>query len=146
MKFLYIIVLVVAAMSPGCFNSQTLAAQNAVILTATAQTANVMLDILIARYRAELFTTVDMAFKRGDTKEEAELRVDLVVEKWRPIWDAWEAFKMVHDEAARAIRKGPADESIKVMKQAYCELMSVWPIDLAEPVAPFDCGIVHSSV
>ncbi len=97
-----------------CWNCQRPEAATAV---ATAELLNHVLTMLVQQYEKEALKAVEISTSR----EEAELVVDAVDLRWKPVWIAWEGLRVAQDRWATNIEGGTEADAYETM-QAWCKL------------------------
>jgi hypothetical protein len=126
-------------MTSGCPDfSRQIQAQTA---NGIANGANAALTILQERYRQEGLAVLTEVHRSGGTEAEARAELQKVIDKWKPIWQAWETLRVAEDAWATAIEQGGDTAAVlAAMKKAYCGLMQLWPESIpAIPLAPIKC-------
>lgn len=105
------------------------------------QGANAALPILVDRYRSEGFDALKGVKAADGTRQEAEAALQVVKDKWVPIWKVWESLRVAQDAWATALESGgDTGATLGALKNAYCELRGVWPENIpAVPLAPLKC-------
>jgi hypothetical protein len=130
----------------GCLNSEQLAAKapieaQARVADGIAVAANAALPMLVEHYRQEGYAALQGVKDRGGNVDDANKAIGIVKDRWRPIWNAWASLAIAQNGWASVLESG-ADptKAIAELKNAYCELMAVWPNDIpAIPLAPLRC-------
>lgn len=119
----------------GCGASQR--QTQAAVADGIASGANASLPMLLAAYKAE----GDGVIERSKDRAEAELGLTSVRERWAPVWQAWEGFRVAHGAWASALEAGgDLTATLEALKGAYCEVEHVWPSELpALPAVPITC-------
>lgn len=88
------VLLLLAGLGAGACHGGT---QPRTVEAVVVTTANDALPVLLATYDRETAAAVAEATSHAD----AEARLDAVVKRWRPVWDAWRALRAA-DGAARS--------------------------------------------
>jgi hypothetical protein len=134
-RLIQCIIVLLALVLSGCPDyAVQVQAQTANAIGAGANTA---LPILVERYNQEGLRAIDKA----QSRQEAEAAILHIKNKWLPIWKAWESMRIAQDHWATVLEQGgDMTAALIEMKNAYCELMVIWPEDIpAIPLAPIAC-------
>jgi len=105
---------------------------------AMAIAANAALPMLVDQYKAEGIEAIDAAA----SKDQALAELAVVRERWRTVWQAWDAVQAAHDAWATSIEQGVGSaKSQEAMRTAYCNLLELWPKGLpAMPLSIVRCS------
>lgn len=128
------LLLILALLLSACAASQQEA--QGPMAAVVAVSANEVFPVLRDTYVA----AGEKAVAEATNVEDAHARVQAVKAKWRPIWEAWDAFAESHDLWRQALLDGDSPrilEMAKEAREAYCALAAAAPIEL--PAMP---GIV----
>ena len=132
--------------SGGCLNGEQFAAKapieaQARVADGIAVAANAALPMLVEHYRQEGYTALQGVKDKGGNVDDANKAIDEVKDRWHPLWNAWASLAIAQNGWAAVLESGvdPA-KALDELKNAYCELMAVWPDDIpAVPLAPLRC-------
>ncbi|MDD5007589.1 MAG: hypothetical protein PHC68_04190 [Syntrophorhabdaceae bacterium] len=137
MKFFkYVFLCFCLAFLVGCPDPKQIQAQTA---NTIAIAANTSLPVLIDEYKQQGVHEITLS----KNEEDATSRLLVIEKKWQPIWKAWETLRVAHDAWASIIEgDGDAVKALLALKDAYCGLMKVWPVEIrAIPMAGVACGV-----
>jgi len=129
---LLLLVLPFVGCGPAAQQTQALAANS------VAVAANTALPMLVEVYDQE--GRIEIA--KSDSRAEAEYRLERVRERWRPIWEGYDAFVAAHGVWATAIEAGTVSPAVaSEVREAYCALRRAAAESVALPDYPLvTCG------
>lgn len=110
-----VVLLALALALLGCGASATQV--QAAVADGMGRSVDAAVPHLVGAYRAEGNDAIDSAA----SVPEAEVLLEDVRARWRPIWHALEAFRAAHDGWATALETG-GSVNVGRLQDAYCEL------------------------
>lgn len=95
---------------------------------------------LLAAYKATGLVLIE----NEPTRELAQAKLQLHQERWKPIWAAWEAFKLAHTAWQNQIEEGgDVLTTAAEARKSFCELRKLaapWRVELPDFPGPLGCG------
>jgi len=134
MRRFLMMVAFLATLLVGCFGHQQVQVH---VADSMAEAANAALPILVQTFKLE----GREAIAEAKTEQEARQAIQAIEEKWKPVWDAWEALRIAEDAWATALEQGSDERAaLAAVRKAYCGLVAQWPESVpAIPLAPIVC-------